>query len=95
MLTNKATGYAVGLCLDPLDACCAKLVAGRDHDHTFVSALLQSRLVDAAELVSRATLLPSTHPGTARARSWAHAQLPAGRRGPHARASPESASRLT
>lgn len=74
VLSNDDTGYAVGLCLDPLDACCAKLVAGREQDYLFVAALIDHGLVRADELVRRAELLPSTAGRAPMAQSWARAQ---------------------
>lgn len=73
-LTNSATGYAVGLCLDPVDACCAKLVAGRENDYIFVAALIEHGLVDPADLTRRVDLLPPSAPRASMARSWARAQ---------------------
>lgn len=75
VLSNRATGYAIGLCLEPLDACCAKLVAGRPHDYVFVSALIAGGLVEASALHARTGQLPPEHPGSARARSWAGSRL--------------------
>lgn len=75
ILCNQDTGYAVGLCLDPIDACCAKLVAGREHDYLFVDALLEHGLIDAEELSRRTELLPPTAPRTPMAQSWARAQV--------------------
>ncbi|QIK83385.1 DUF6036 family nucleotidyltransferase [Sanguibacter sp. HDW7] len=72
-LSSAETGYAIGLCLDPLDACCAKLVAGRPHDYIFVAALLTHSLVDATALLDRSALLPPENPRSAMARSWAAA----------------------
>lgn len=72
-LSSAATGYAIGLCLDPLDACCAKLVAGRPHDYVFVTALLTHGLVKATALRERSKLLPPENPRSAMARSWAAA----------------------
>lgn len=48
---------AVGHCLEPHDLVVAKLVAGREKDFEFVSALLAYRLVDASTLIERATQL--------------------------------------
>jgi len=73
-LSSAGTGYAVGLCLDPLDACCAKLVAGRPHDLVFVDALVTHGLVDIAALRERARLLPPEHPRSPMAQAWADAR---------------------
>lgn len=74
VLSNVETQYAIGLCLEPLDACCAKLVAGRPNDYVFVSALIEHGLVDPVALRERAGLLPAGHPRTAMAYSWAAAR---------------------
>jgi hypothetical protein len=54
--TNGGTGF----CLDPVDLCIAKLVAHRDKDFSFVGALLEAGLVDAAQLRERIDLLPAS-----------------------------------
>jgi hypothetical protein len=45
------TGHAWARCLEPHDLCIAKLVAGREKDISFVSALLRAGLVDSARLL--------------------------------------------
>lgn len=39
---NANTDFSTGLCLDPLDLCAAKLIAGREKDYAFVLSLLQA-----------------------------------------------------
>lgn len=73
VLSSSATGYAAGLCLDPLDACAAKLVAGRDHDYTFVSALIDNGNIEPRALRERTLELPPGHPRTTHAQRWAEA----------------------
>ncbi|MGV9746382.1 hypothetical protein ACWDTG_15885 [Rhodococcus zopfii] len=42
-----------GLCLDPVDLCVAKSIAGRTKDHEFVSALIRDELVGAGDILDR------------------------------------------
>ena len=44
-----------GMCLDPVDLCVAKSIAGRPKDHEFVSALIRDELVEASEILERIT----------------------------------------
>lgn len=52
----------VGLCLDPVDLCVAKLVANREKDLVFVDALIGASLVAAAGLRARIALLEDGEP---------------------------------
>lgn len=61
-VVNINTQYAVGLCLDPLDLCAAKLAANREKDHRFVKSLIDSSLVDPKELKERISKLPHGAP---------------------------------
>lgn len=48
------TGYDhAGLCLDPIDLCVSKGLAGRAHDNEFIDALLAARLVTSSDIVQR------------------------------------------
>ncbi|MRH93325.1 hypothetical protein GFY24_38930 [Nocardia sp. SYP-A9097] len=42
-----------GLCLDPIDLCVAKSIAGRPKDHEFVRALIEAQLIEPAEIRGR------------------------------------------
>lgn len=48
---------SIGLCLDPLDLCVAKLVAGREKDWSFVDSLIGAGLIDPKSLRERVELL--------------------------------------
>lgn len=56
-LANANTGGATGWCLEVHDLAVSKLVAGREKDLDFVRVLLRERMVDAALLARRATML--------------------------------------
>lgn len=57
-LRNVNTGGHTGWCLEPHDLAASKLVAGRERDREYVSALLRHRYVKAATLARRLTRLP-------------------------------------
>lgn len=68
-----------GLCLDPVDLCVSKTIAGRDKDREFVGALVRDNIVTAAEILDRIDQYGIEWPGTytsdkdvalGRARSW-------------------------
>ncbi|MBF4478275.1 hypothetical protein [Rhodococcus rhodochrous] len=44
-----------GLCLDPVDLCAAKIIAGRTKDHEFVSALIRDGIIGATDILDRIT----------------------------------------
>lgn len=81
----KAAGNpnSIGLCLDPVDLCVAKLVAGREKDLPFVNSLIAAGLVSPAQLIDRIGMLAdgkSQHDGPTiddafrqRLRDWTHA----------------------
>lgn len=73
-VTNANTRYRIGLCLDPLDACAAKLAAGREKDRLFVLTLLQADLVQARNLAERVDSLPDV-PQRRTAQSWISTHL--------------------
>jgi hypothetical protein len=52
-LDTPGTAPGRGLCLDPHDCVIAKLVAGREKDLTFATALVQARLIDPDVLADR------------------------------------------
>jgi len=56
-VSTPATQGVTGLCLAPEDLAASKLVAGREKDLDFVTALLRHRLVERAGLRVRVTLL--------------------------------------
>jgi len=55
---TPATGGTTALCLDPVDLVVAKLAAGREKDHEFVTELLRTGLVDLDAVVERLRILP-------------------------------------
>ena len=57
-LNNEGTSGVTGLCLDPVDLACAKLVAASEKDHNFNTALLYHKLVHETEIQQRIPLLP-------------------------------------
>jgi hypothetical protein len=60
-----------GWCLDKEDLCVAKLCALREKDQNFVTALLDTGLVDAEIITERLTAVPTMHrPAAERALAW-------------------------
>lgn len=60
-----------GWCLDKEDLCVAKLIALREKDRNFVSALLEADLVDPDLIATRLMMVSSEHPkATERALTW-------------------------
>lgn len=67
-----------GLCLDPVDLCVAKTIAGREKDYEFVAALVAQQLVTAADIQARiaggidwpTTYTEDKERSLARAQSW-------------------------
>lgn len=57
-IESPATRGYTGLCLDPADLACAKLVAGRPKDLDFVAGLVRHSLVDPDGVRTRIGLLP-------------------------------------
>jgi hypothetical protein len=74
---SRATGGAVGLCMEAHDLVIAKLCAGREKDLDFVQALLQARHVDPGVLGERLAIVeaPETVRQVARDRLRAYAGL--------------------
>ena len=54
------TGRTVARCLEPHDAAVSKLMAGRDKDFAFITALLESELITLPVLLQRAALIQET-----------------------------------
>ncbi len=57
LIQNENTRFAKGLCLEPHDCAASKLIAGRDKDLVFVSALLRYRLIQIETLRQRLRLV--------------------------------------
>ncbi|MBI4601703.1 MAG: hypothetical protein HY721_07065 [Planctomycetes bacterium] len=57
VIQNENTRFAKGLCLEPHDCAASKLIAGREKDLAFVSALLRHRLIRAEVLRERIRLV--------------------------------------
>lgn len=55
---NQNTGGGTGLCLEVHDLAVSKLVAGREKDMTFLSALLRHRLADTTAIRLRLAATP-------------------------------------
>lgn len=51
----------IGWCLDPVDACIAKLCAFREKDRSYVAALLDAGMVDVGLIVERLPEVPPEH----------------------------------
>lgn len=58
---NEGTAYKTGWCLNPEDACVAKLAAQRENDYAFVAALITHGLVDRETIARRAEQLHDPH----------------------------------
>ena len=57
-LRNENTGGGAGFCLEVHDLAVSKLVAGREKDLSFITALLRHRLADAHTIQERLTTTP-------------------------------------
>lgn len=66
---------AAARCLEIHDIAAAKLVAGREKDYQYVTALMDHRLVDADVLRHRCTLLPGPRGVQVRVLRWVDRQL--------------------
>lgn len=64
-----------GLCLEPHDCVLSKMVAGRQKDYDFATALLNAGLLDRATLASRIELLDISRNEKARIRGWLRGQV--------------------
>lgn len=67
---NENTHNGTGLCLDPYDLCAAKLIAGREKDYEFVSALIQHRLIEPKQLLARIEFFDQDTRRRTQALSW-------------------------
>ncbi|WP_175647962.1 DUF6036 family nucleotidyltransferase [Nocardia donostiensis] len=76
---DKEDYGCVGYCLDPIDLCVAKSLAGREKDKEFVGALVAAKIVTATEIVGRidaagidwpAGYIATSEEAEARARAW-------------------------
>jgi hypothetical protein len=68
--TDPESGVSEAVCLEPHDLIVSKLVAGRDKDFPFATAVLRAGLVDVDTLRARVDLLPSLPPIKRRITSW-------------------------
>lgn len=67
---GKATEPGRGLCLEPHDCVISKLVAGREKDLAFASALVRAHLIDLDVLASRAATVSAPALVVERIRTW-------------------------
>jgi hypothetical protein len=56
-IQNENTDLRIGWCLDPVDLACAKLMAHREKDLSFVKGLLENKLCRPEEVVERLRLI--------------------------------------
>ena len=74
---NDQTQPGRGLCLERHDLAVAKLIAGRDKDLAFVSALYDQRLLSASTMARRLEFVDgATKAQLERARAWVAARRP-------------------
>lgn len=69
-LATPGTAPGRGLCLDPHDCVISKLVAGREKDMAFASALVRERLIDLDILADRAGTVAAHPLVVERIRNW-------------------------
>ncbi|MFG2447552.1 DUF6036 family nucleotidyltransferase [Nocardia fluminea] len=50
---SSGTYTGVGMCLDPVDLCVSKSLAGRENDREFVAALVKDGIISVNEILSR------------------------------------------
>ena len=74
-IDNENTSGYIGWCLDPDDLAAAKLIAGREKDHSFVTALLEARLLSPDSIAERIAEIPDSDICTAQHRQAALAWL--------------------
>lgn len=81
--SGESTYGRVALCLDPIDACISKLLAGREKDHEYVGALIRADIITPETILERidksgidwpAGYLEHSELALSRAQSWLHAQ---------------------
>ncbi len=69
-LDNPSTHPGRGLCLEPHDCVLAKMVAGRQKDYDFATAMLKAALLDPKTLAERIELLDISEGEKERIRGW-------------------------
>jgi hypothetical protein len=74
-LDNPSTRPGRGLCLEPHDCVLAKMVAGRQKDYDFATALLKAALLDPKTLEKRIELLDIPEGEKERIRGWLRGAL--------------------
>ena len=77
LLKTPATKPGRALCLEPHDCVLSKMVAGRDKDYAFATALLRAGLVQPAILEARIEDLPVEEFVKHRIREWLRGDRPA------------------
>lgn len=76
LLKTPATKPGRALCLEPHDCVLSKMVAGRDKDYRFATALLKAGLVDPTILEERIASLPVEERVKHRIREWLRGNRP-------------------
>lgn len=74
-LDNPSTHPGRGLCLEPHDCVIAKVVAGRQKDYDFATALFKAGLLDPTTLAERIELLEISDNEKERIRAWLRGAL--------------------
>jgi hypothetical protein len=74
-LDNPSTHPGRGFCLEPHDCVLAKMVAGRQKDYDFATALLKAALLDPKTLAERIELLDISEDEKERIRGWLRGAL--------------------
>lgn len=74
-LDNPSTYPGRGLCLDPHDCVLSKMVAGRQKDYDFATALLKAALLEPKTLAERIELLGISESEKERIRGWLRGAL--------------------
>jgi hypothetical protein len=74
VVETASTAPGRGYLLDPHDCVVSKLVAGREKDLVFATALIESRLVDPAVIAERIETVPVSPALRQRLRNWTAAQ---------------------
>jgi hypothetical protein len=69
-LDTPGTAPGRGLCLDPHDCVIAKLLAGREKDLRFATALVRAHLIDPAVLAERLQTVQAHPLALDRTRTW-------------------------
>jgi hypothetical protein len=70
LIESQSTQPGRGYALEPHDCVVAKLVAGREKDHAFANALIESRLIDPATVAARIDTLEVDPRVIDRLRRW-------------------------